>query len=264
MIELKTILSERKEYLLGLSTDLKRSIACAPKGKLRISCGKDKPQYYLRSDRSDPNGKYIRQSERHLAAAIAQRDYDSETLKAASGEIEAIEALLRIWEKGTVEDTYNILIPARKQLVIPATMTDDEYARLWQEVRYSGKGFGPLDPEIYSSDGQRVRSKSEALLKDNFNHFKIPCRYEYPIRLCDERIIYPDYMLLNINQRKEFIWEHFGKADDPDYMRNNVQRLNDLILSGFIPGYNLIMTFETKDTPLNQKVVRELIKHYLL
>ena len=67
-----------------------------------------------------------------------------------------------------------------------------------------------------------------------------------------------------MRRRLVFIWEHFGKADDPDYMEYNTGRLNDLIRSGFYPGINLILTFETKNKPLDTNVVRALIEQFLL
>ena len=47
-------------------------------------------------------------------------------------------------------------------------------------------------------------------------------------------------------------------------MEYNVGRLNDLMLSGFYPGVNMILTFETKHSPLNVKVVHRLAEEFLL
>ena len=51
---------------------------------------------------------------------------------------------------------------------------------------------------------------------------------------------------------------------DPEYMEYNVGRLNDLMLSGFYPGVNMILTFETTQSPLNVKVVHRLVEEFLL
>ena len=257
-------LNERKEYLNDLVVHLKGSIACAPRGKLRITSKAGKPQYYLKTVKGDYNGRYIPRNQMYKAVAIAQRDYEKDTLEAALNELQAIDDLINAWMSGRIEDTYGKLILPRKELVTPVTMTDEEYAENWLNKQYTPKGFKSSDPEIYSSSGQRVRSKSEALLLDNFDHFKVPCRFECPVRLWDGRVIYPDFTLLNIRTRLEFLWEHFGKADDPAYMRTNVERLNDLILSGYIPGLNLIVSFETLESPLNQKMVQTYIRQYLI
>ncbi len=47
-------------------------------------------------------------------------------------------------------------------------------------------------------------------------------------------------------------------------MEYNIGRLNDLIRSGFYPGINLILTFETKTRPLDTNIVRALIKQFLI
>ena len=264
MKKITRLLTERKNYLEELTEKLKNSLACAPPGILKINSRRGGPQYYIRANKSDRNGTYVKKGETEKAAAIAQRDYEETVLMTAKTEIMSIDALLGLMENGTVENTYDKLILPRKELVIPATTSDEEYARIWQEGYYKRKGFSPGDPEFYSTSGERVRSKSEALLKDEFDHFSVPSRFEYPLKLWNGKIIHPDFTLLNVREREEFSWEHLGKADDAEYMNYNIGRLNDMILSGFVPGINLILTFETKSRPLNQKVVREYIQRFLL
>ena len=63
-------LNERKEYLNDLVVHLKGSIACAPRGKLRITSKAGKPQYYLKTVKGDYNGRYIPRSQMYKAVAI--------------------------------------------------------------------------------------------------------------------------------------------------------------------------------------------------
>ena len=264
MRDLTDELLERRAFLEGMIEKLESALVCAPMGSLRVSSGGGKPRYYLRTNKKERNGKYIRKDQMPSAAAIAQRDYNAQALKAAERELEGIDNLLSVWKEGSLEDVYNSLILPRKKLVIPATMTDEEYARIWQEMKYTGKGFRAGDPEIYSNSGQRVRSKSEALLYDMFVDLGVPRRFEYPVRLWNGEMIYPDFTLLNVRERREFCWEHLGKMHDPNYMRRNTDRINDLILSGYIPGYNLILTMESDETPLNINVAKTYVKQFLL
>ena len=254
----------RKSFLEELVGQLRSALACAPAGKLRISFEGSNPRYYIRASKADPNGKYVRKSDMPRAAAIAQRDYNAEALGAALRELEGIDQLLGALEQGVVEEAYEGLILPRKKLVIPAIMSDEEFGRVWQDVQYTSKGFKAGDKEIYSLGGTRVRSKSEGDLDDMFADLGVPKRYEYPVILWDGRVIYPDFMLLNVRTRKEYLWEHLGSVDDPAYMRRNTDRINDLIMSGWIPGDNLIISMESDVTPLNINIAKEVARKVLL
>ena len=254
-------LVKRKGELEKTIQKIDKALMDPPQGKLRLSSKDGKPQYYIRSSPSERIGRYLRKDQLPQAAAIAQRDYNTLARKAALEEREAIGTLLRIYEEETiVEDVYGGLSAPRRVLVRPVAVSDEEYARLWLAQPYQPKGFAEGAPEYYSAKGLRVRSKSEALIADMYDSLGIPMKYEFPLELWNGRIVYTDFRLLNVAERKVFIHEHLGMADDPDYMRQAVRRLRDLQLSGFTLGVNLIITVETKDTPLDVRMVREQVR----
>lgn len=257
-------LQERAEELTELIAGLDELLKDPPAGSLRVSSKAGKPQYYIRSKPSDRLGKYVRKADIPRAAALAQRDYDLAVRDAAEGERTAIDSLLSIRGKGTAEDIYDGLILPRKQLVTPRFMSDEEFAAKWLAEPYKPKGFKEGDPVFNSSDGTRVRSKSEALIKDRLDKYMVPTKFECPVRLWNGKTIHPDFTLLNKRFRIVYIWEHLGKADDPGYMNYNTGRINDLIRSGFVPGVNMILTFETGTNPLDMNVVELMIKHFLI
>ena len=256
-------LTARREELEDMILQLRTSLANAPAGKLRISGRNECPQYYLREKKSDRGGKYIKQRNYALAEALAQRDYNTAVLNSAETEQTAIDTLLEIWQSERPEDEFDKLSLPRKRLVTPAALSDEDFVKQWLEETYPRKGFSENDPEYYSLKGERVRSKSEIILMNIFDSYPIPCKYEVPLTLHNGRVIHTDFTLLNVRERKELRWEHMGKADDPAYMKYNVGRLNDLMKSGYYPGINLILTFETNEIPVDQKVVHALIEQFL-
>ena len=264
MRKLEGELEERKEYLGELIIEAETALMKAPKGSLRTNQKKERSQYYLRSKSSDRTGRYPKKGELGLAAALAQRDYYRSIKNLAAAEHDAISDLLAVWQNGRVEDEFERLTLPRKKLVTPVALSDEEYVRRWLEEPYPRKGFDENDPEYFSLKGERVRSKSEIILMDIFDSYPVPCKYEFPLELFNGKIIHPDFTLLNVRERKEYRWEHLGRADDPGYMKYNVGRLNDLIRSGYYPGVNLILSFETSDSPLDVRVVHNLINEYLL
>ena len=49
---------------------------------------------------------------------------------------------------------------------------------------------------------------------------------------------------------------------DPDYTENAIQKISHYAASGYILGKNLIVTFESGNTPLSVKQVQAYIKFF--
>ena len=102
-----------------------------------------------------------------------------------------------VYMQTDLTEVYEKCHSERRKLIIPRFISDEEYAEKWQNVKYKGKEFAEGVVEIYTVKGERVRSKSEKILADLFERKNIPYRYEYPLKLSDNKIIYPDFTILN-------------------------------------------------------------------
>ena len=75
-------------------------------------------------------------------------------------------------------------------------------------------------------------------------------------------MVYSDFTCLRKCDRKEIIWEHFGMMTDPTYAKNAVRKIEMYEKNGYIPGKNIIYTFESAECPLNtlctDKIVEEM------
>ena len=262
MEEIKTILEEREKYLHLLKKEKERALKSVPEGSLRISRNRNKIQYYRRIDPKDCNGRYIREDEMKIAYELAQKDYDQKVLKSIEKELKAIQKYKEAAPDKEAEQIYESLHLARQKLIIPIKESDEEYIARWEKVEYIGKDFRYDASEHYTAKGERVRSKSEVIIADALNRAGIPYRYEYPIYIKGLEYINPDFTILNVKKRKEIIWEHLGLMDKPEYAENNVYKINCYERSGYHMGDNLICTFETKQNPLNQKTVKEMIQRH--
>ena len=69
--------------------------------------------------------------------------------------------------------------------------------------------------------------------------------------------------MLNVRKRQEILWEHLGMMDDEIYVEKAIQKITTYEQNGIFPGENLILTYETKKNPLNQKTIMRMIQHYL-
>lgn len=115
-------------------------------------------------------------------------------------------------------------------------------------------------PEIYTEKGERVRSKSEKIIADKLFLLGIPYRYECPLHLSDRLVVYPDFTILRVAERKELYWEHFGMMDDADYVENVMLKISSYEKNGVFLGIDLFATFETSRKPLNARALDVMLK----
>lgn len=264
MQQIKELLEARKQHLEQLIKEKKQDLIKAPGGHLRICAGRNKTQYYHRTETNDFSGVYIKAKDIELAKELAQKDYNLQVINACEKELEAIKKYEVSCPNKIPEEIYPALHPARQKLVTPIRETDAEYIKRWESVEYKGKEFLVEAPELYTLKGERVRSKSEMLIADMLSQEGIPYRYEYPLHMNGFGKVYPDFTILNMKTRKEVIWEHFGMMDDLIYVEKALKKITMYEQQGIFLGEDLILTYESQNMPLNSKMVRRVIKHYLV
>ena len=263
MKHIQLLLSKREQYLKKLIQQMESALQSSPNGFLRVSQSGNRIQYYQRTDPKNPTGKYLGKGDLPLARALAQKDYHTKVFHSARAEHTAITKFLSLLPEIPAEKVYEILHPNRQSLIVPIQQTDEQFINAWVSYSYQGKFIDDNTPELYTSRGERVRSKSEIIIADSLNRESIPYRYECPLTLSGIGNVYPDFTVLNTRLRKELYWEHFGMMDDPVYVEKALQKIASYEQHGIFPGEHLIITYETRQTPINQKLVHLMIQHYL-
>lgn len=257
-------IKERREELRKVLEFKLKIQKNTPQGHLRIAQkGGNSPQFYHIIDPKDFNGKYISQQQSAFVKRLAQKDYDSKMIKLLQKQIRMFDKLLENGET-TIGQLYSKMNKIRQNLITPITLTDEQYIEEWQNKSWEGHPFLDDSPEFTTALGERVRSKSEVIIADTLNRMSVPYKYEYPLKLKGSLTFHPDFLCLNVRTRKEFIWEHFGMMDSPEYLENAIQKLKLYSENDFIPGVNLITTMETQQSPLNIRLLEKLIKAHLL
>ena len=245
---------------------LEKEIRRAPEGSLRVSVSKGKfPQYYVyrrEEDNSHINGKFIRKKEIRLAQKLAQKGYHEELLKVVKKEKELLDEFLENCKVSAIEAVYENLSKPRQALVMPVVQTQQEFLAEWKEKIQGGMNSYTIVTELLTDNGEHVRSKAELILANKFLKEGIPYVYEPRIELKSGRSVYPDFALLDIKERKTYYWEHFGLMDVPEYSEKMVIKMEEYQDNGYWPGENLLCTFETKENPLNSKMVDRILKRY--
>ena len=261
----RQVIADRIRELQEEAGNLQERKAFMPKGKIRIAKRGNSLQYYLRRDPGDPNGKYLRKSEENIAEGILQRDYEEAVIEEIEKEICTLQSAFRNYQPDRLRDIFDGLHKNRKENVHPILLSDEEYVTRWRSLSYEGKNFNPEDDsEFYTTNGERVRSKSEVIIANALERMGVPYRYEYPVWIPGMGRVYADFTCLNVRQRKEMIWEHFGMMTKEKYAEKTVDKQISYMMNGLTLGQNFISTFETTGRPLNTRYVEQVIRRYLL
>ena len=248
----------RTEYLERLLIKLERERQGVPEGKLRISKNKGIPRYYWIKSSEDTRGKYIAQKDKELVRKLAQKEYIEKMYNSVLEEYTDINNYLSKFLDNRLYKPYEKLNNYRKELVQPLIVSDEMFAKQWENTEYNINPYY-LEEKVYlTKKDEMVRSKSEAMLADMYYELGIPYRYEAELRLQNGKIKYPDFTLLNINTREVIYHEHLGLMDDEQYRKANLIKLDEYRKNGIYLGKNLIITYEAEGCYLNIREIRKM------
>ena len=261
MKELKQSLESRIVELKQIIKAMEKTLKNATDTTVHICNSRKNPQFYIHQD-----GKriYANEKDQKLVKQLCQKDYNQKILAKAIQELKELEKLYKEYDNKTYESVYENLHPVRQKLITPIWLPDDKFVKQWEAVSYIPKGFDPKFPEFYTDKCERVRSKSEILIANALKKHHIPYRFEYPYQFEPYGpTLHPDFTVLNVRTRKEYIWEHLGKMDDEGYQEYTMNRIISFEKNGILPGDRLILTHETLKNPLSSKSIEKTIQHYL-
>lgn len=234
------------------------------KGSLKVTKNKNRYQYYIKSPET-PKGKYLNKKSMPLIKELCQAYYERKVFKALAIQLKLLKKFTTTYELQSAETIYKNLNKGIIKHVIPIIYDEEKFSELWTKSNnnYASLAFSTESPELISTSGIRVRSKSEMVIADCLTRNKIPFKYEFPIKTTNGITLHPDFICLNTKTHQQFLWEHFGLMDNSEYAVNMVQKDNLYRKLGFSQGKNLIYTFETKQQPITSREIEAIIQRYL-
>lgn len=256
-------LRNRREVLRQIVQEKKAAVKKAPAGTLKFARRKNRTEYYWMNPKVGKY-EYIVKDNWGFAAALAQKCYDEKVLKAARMELKLINKLIRMYEPDGVDAAYEKSPLERKRLIHPVWQSDEEFREEWLKQESCTLGFNEDDPEYYTEKGERVRSKSEIFIANTMYHHGVDYLFECKLLLRGYGTIRPDFFVLDLRNRRTIVWEHLGKLGDPEYVDDNLRRINAYLKNGYIIGETLILTFESDKQPINTLEIEKIVRHYFL
>lgn len=116
----------------------------------------------------------------------------------------------------------------------------------------------------YRTDrGERVRSEGEMLIANVLYKEKIPYSYEQVLMLKNGREVYPSFSISDPDDGERIYWQHFGRMDDRDGQAQAWNTINVYAANGIVAGFNLITSFEYKNSPLTTASIKEIVDRKL-
>ena len=241
---------KRQQFLLSQIEDCLNIINNAPPGKLEIHKNNSSFRWYVKPD----NGPrfYLPRSEFKTARLLADKKIAINRLSALEKELRATELYLRHYPKET--ELIN-LFDTESRLVELINVFD---CLPWHLQDFSSNPSFPENLKHPSPSGHMLRSKSECLIDMELFYRNIPFRYECELNVLGH-ISYPDFTFYNEKSNEYKYWEHFGMIDDPKYRKRAFEKMDAYISQGFVPGKDVIFSFETSSAPLTVTTIDRII-----
>ena len=229
-----------------------------------ISYSKRKKGYQYYFVKSNNHREYIAKKNLDVVRRIFQRQYYLEARKALLRERSLLEHFLKHYNYPAVKAVYEKLSDARKTMITPVYLPDEEYITEWRK-RFAGNiNSHPIENPYLTDNGELVRSKSEKILADLFKRLGIPYYYEPKLETDNGKKLYPDFALLCIKTRKTIYWEHFGLTNDGKYASKSLKKLDIYEKNGLYVGKDILFSVESTDIPLDIKQIEKKLKEYVI
>lgn len=220
---------------------------------------------FLCHDKSSGVFEYLGKDKKHTLSVLAKNRYGGKIVKLALHLKKTVDACIGRLDGIDLKEEFSKLfdsVPPELVKYIEPWDDDEINAMKWQE-RCIQKSRRRNDTGFYTVNGEHVRSKSEVLIADRLCNRGIPYHYEPVFRISEDEWLYPDFLVLNKHTRQEFLWEHFGRMDDPSYCADAIGKMELYAALGYYQGVNLLCTFESSGHPLSLCHVDRLIEKHL-
>ena len=234
--------------------------------RLLLSKIRGRVYYYLWNNENHKR-TYLGKDKIQTVKTLAQKLYEERLLKTALREKELLKVCYKMLssEMKGIDSVFSSMANEIKPFIKPEINTNEGFAEQWlSQSFYQAKKTEHHKFETLRGD--HVRSKSELIIADRLFSSGVPYRYEQRLDLVsvlEMHRYYPDFTILKKQTNEIIYWEHLGKLDDPNYCKENIEKLEVYSRFGMIQGKNLILTYECTDKALSTSMVNKMIEEFL-
>lgn len=237
---------------------LEKELQTLPEGTLCASKNGPYTKYYIKK-----NGErtYIPKREKQLIEDLAKKMFYTASKMDAQAEIKAINYYLKHHRCDLRAEQLLAKNDGIANILKPMFAPLQEKDQQWAEAPYLKNNRFPEALVHKGPFGNMFRSKTEATIAFLYTSHSIPYRYEW-VQFVNGKEYAIDFTTKRPRDGRLIYWEHFGMMDSPSYVQNIGQKLLDFEAAGIFPGENLILTFESKQFPLDIAQMEEIISQW--
>ncbi len=254
---------ERKVVLEKEIAELERELSLMPEGSLvHYKQIKNNTVYHLWYKEIVDNGKkcrvYLSGKKEEERKLLAKKKYLSRILHDHINEIKCLNWFIEHREEERFSQMLAPTSPYRSLLTGNNTTLQD-----WEYAPYCKSNDHPEHLIVKAPKGDFVRSKSEAMIAQVLYTNGIPYRYENVHDINGVNIA-TDFTIMHPKTYEIKLWEHFGLCDKPSYQPTIDFKMHHYIRAGYLPGHNLILTFEDEAHPLSFMEIESTVRKLFL
>ena len=153
-------------------------------------------------------------------------------------------------------------LPAAYQGLPDSYFLTHSSVKEWVATPYKKNTYKEEELSLTSNNGVALRSKSEVFIANQLEDLDIPYRYEAEIKL-GNKIIYPDFIVINPETGEKYLWEHYGMLHKEEYVERMYTKMKLYRDAGYCHFENIIFTFEPdieKAEHLRALIIKRILK----
>ncbi len=243
----------------------KKELSKLPPGQLSMRKSEGK-NCYVQVIPANADGKRVRRGitkDKVMVQELARKKYLQKSLQFLENNIPLLEKLVAIHKAPTAENIIEALSATRAQLQLTeeSFLPKEKQQNQWADADFEQSTYNLSEKKHITARGLKVRSKSEVIIAEKLDAYKIPFRYEQMVHI-ENQSLSPDFVIL---KKEELVyWEHCGLVTDPQYMKHHKWKLQMYEKAGIVPWKNLIVTYDDENGNLDARIIESEIINKLL
>ncbi len=192
------------------------------------------------------------------ASDLATKIYLEKTNRILKKRLKALEKFEKDYDYDDPAEVIEKLPYGVRRLVRKPLLPMEQKARAWMNSMFDSNPV-PFDlrQNYITAKHERVRSRAEVIIANTLIMLEIPYRYEAAFCM-DNRIVYPDFSIMNPETGELFYLEYFGKMNDPDYAARQFMKIQEYSKTDRAENFIYIFEYGT-DVSMDTKAIENLI-----
>jgi hypothetical protein len=266
MHRLRIMLQEQIDYESKLLDRFEKEILTFPEGNLSLKKIKGNSYIYFHNKRLSESRSLSpkKKNDAELIRNIREKYFVKKSITQLRKNKKIMNSLLKDFvpfDPGEIRNNMSTVY--REVQIIEWKSIMDLTIEKWKENNECDSFLYPEGLRHISAKGQRVRSKSEAIIADLLDYRNILYKYEEPLNIKGQKF-FPDFTVFRSFDNRIIYWEHFGMMNDMEYKKNMEMKLLAYRNSEIIPWDNLILTFDTEEGNIDVSMISSIIDKMLL